>query len=328
MFVSNDGSLYFSSIEIIDRANYSCTVQSLISNMGRNGPFFPLRVKSTPNYQSLIMANKFPKIFPESPVAGYDVRLECMAYGYPVPHYNWTRLNQNLPRHAEIGNFGRVLTIKNATINDNGNYACTAYNDRKSVVHSILLNLQMEPKFTIPLYDQIGDYQSEVMFECEAIGVPDVNYTWYKNGNMLVKNEINDKIQLDDNILVIKFLDETKDNGMYQCCAENQLKVACSAAQLRVLGIKPSFKKQPLEPEIYSIYNGNTTIFCEPESAPRAKIQWKKDGNLIDTGGHRRIMQQVRLLIYSLVLKSVANLFILSSSFSDWSFSDLSNESE
>jgi len=44
VFVSRDGALYFSFIETVDRANYSCTVQTLVSDTGRNGPFFPLRV--------------------------------------------------------------------------------------------------------------------------------------------------------------------------------------------------------------------------------------------------------------------------------------------
>lgn len=44
VFVSNDGALYFSALETIDRANYSCSVNSEFSDSGRNGPFFPLRV--------------------------------------------------------------------------------------------------------------------------------------------------------------------------------------------------------------------------------------------------------------------------------------------
>lgn len=44
VFVSNDGSLYFSALETIDRANYSCSIQSEFSDSGRNGPFFPLRI--------------------------------------------------------------------------------------------------------------------------------------------------------------------------------------------------------------------------------------------------------------------------------------------
>ncbi|CAH1981417.1 unnamed protein product [Acanthoscelides obtectus] len=44
VFVSHDGALYFSALETIDRANYSCSVSSEFSDSGRNGPFFPLRV--------------------------------------------------------------------------------------------------------------------------------------------------------------------------------------------------------------------------------------------------------------------------------------------
>lgn len=44
VLVSYDGTLYFSALETIDRGNYSCSVQSEVSDSGRNGPFFPLRV--------------------------------------------------------------------------------------------------------------------------------------------------------------------------------------------------------------------------------------------------------------------------------------------
>lgn len=101
-FVSYDGALYFSALETIDRGVYSCNVQSLVSDTGRNGeriwfcfyfrfhffiqtiikyflgPFFRLNVKPHPNYQALLFANTFPKVFPEAPIAGEDIRLECM----------------------------------------------------------------------------------------------------------------------------------------------------------------------------------------------------------------------------------------------------------
>lgn len=44
VFVSQDGALYFSALESIDRGNYSCSVQAEFSDTGRNGPFFQLRV--------------------------------------------------------------------------------------------------------------------------------------------------------------------------------------------------------------------------------------------------------------------------------------------
>ncbi|XP_055604304.1 contactin isoform X2 [Uranotaenia lowii] len=300
VFVSHDGSLYFSSLEIKDRADYSCNVQSTVSDTGRNGPFFNLQVVSHPHYQDLIFANNFPKNYPEAPVAGKDIRLECMAFGYPVPSYNWTRVNGQLPRYSYQENYNRVLVIKNSTVNDNGEYVCTIKNDRKSISKSVLVNVQMRPVFTIPLKDKVKDFQSTVTFLCEASAVPDVNYTWYKNGELMdpENNKFNkDKYIIQDNVLKINFLDPEEDNGMYQCKATNQLKGVYSSAQLRVLSMKPSFKKKPLESEIYTIYNGNTTIECDPEAAPRPKIVWKKDGNVIGGGGHRRILPTGTLYI-------------------------------
>ncbi|XP_058468109.1 contactin [Malaya genurostris] len=300
VFVSYDGSLYFSSLEIKDRANYSCNVQSTVSDTGRNGPFFNLQVVSHPHYQDLIFANNFPKVFPEAPVAGKDIRIECMAFGYPVPSYNWTRKNGNLPRYSRQESFNRVLVITNITVNDNGEYICTINNNKKSLSRSVFINVQMEPNFSIPLRDKVKDYLSSVTFLCEVSAIPDVNYTWYKNAELLSTEDMKynkDKYVIQDNILKINFLNPAEDDGMYQCKATNQLKGVYSSAQLRVLSMKPSFKKNPLESEIYSIYNGNTSIACDPEAAPRPKIVWKKNDNIIESGGHRRILPSGTLYI-------------------------------
>jgi Immunoglobulin I-set domain/Immunoglobulin domain len=297
-FVSYDGALYFSALESIDKGSYSCTVSSTVSDTGRNGPFFPLNVRPHPNFQALIFANSFPKVFPDAPIAGDEIRLECVAFGYPVPSYNWTRKNSELPRHAYALNYNRVLIIPNATVNDNGEYICTAKNDKKDVQKSVFVNVQMKPNFTIPLKDQIKDYNSEVTFICEANSIPDSNYTWYKNAEFMDKEVLDkDKYIIQDNILTVKYLDPDKDNAMYQCKAMNQLKAAYSSAELRVLSMAPSFKKKPLEPEIYAVSGGNTTIECNPEAAPRPKFQWKKDGNIIGAGGHRKIRPEGTLFI-------------------------------
>lgn len=297
-FVSYDGALYFSALESIDRGNYSCTVQSTVSDTGRNGPFFPLGVRPHPNFQALIFANSFPKVFPDAPIAGEQIRLECIAFGYPIPSYEWSRKDGNIPRKAYTLNWNRVLIIPNATVADNGEYICTARNDKKAIPKSVIVNVQMTPTFTIPLKDQIKDYNSEVTFVCEANSIPDSNYTWYRNAELMHRDDLDkDKFIIQDNILTIKYLDPEKDNGMYQCKATNQLKAVYSSAQLRVLSMAPTFKKRPLEPEIYAVTSGNTTITCNPEAAPRPKFQWKKDGNVIGAGGNRKIRPDGTLVI-------------------------------
>lgn len=301
VFSSYDGSLYFSALENIDRANYSCSVQAEFSDTGRNGPLFPLLVNPHSNYQTLKFANNFPKAFPEAPIQGKDVRLECMAFGYPIPFYNWTRKGGSIPRHAYFTSYNRILNIPKVQVEDEGEYVCRTYNDRASMENSVILNIQAEPNFTIPLTDKHIDSKGELVWTCEAFGVPDVNYTWWKNGRQLVMGylepEDQSRIKIQDNVLTISYLDDERDPGMYQCRASNTRKTRYSSAQLRVLAFKPSFKKRPLESEIYAADQGNVTIVCNPEAAPRPRFIWKKDGNVIGPGGHRRILDNGNLII-------------------------------
>ncbi|XP_072402624.1 contactin [Diabrotica undecimpunctata] len=301
VFSSNDGALYFSALETIDRANYSCSVDSEFSDSGRNGPFFQLRVNPHSNYQQLKFPNNFPKAFPEAPTAGKDVKLECIAFGYPVPSYNWTRKGGSLPRNAYMTSYNRVLVIPKVHVEDEGEYVCRAYNDRASIENSVVLNIQAEPTFTIPLKDSHMDSKGELIWTCEAFGIPDVNYTWWRNGRQLVQGymdrEDRGRIKIQDNVLIISYLDQERDPGMYQCRASNTLKTTYSSAQLRVLAFKPSFKKNPLEFESYAAEEGNVTIKCNPEAAPRPKFVWKKDGNVIGSGGHRKIFENGNLYI-------------------------------
>ncbi|XP_046406914.1 contactin isoform X2 [Ischnura elegans] len=301
VFVSYDGYLYFSALENIDRGNYSCNVQSSASSRGRNGPFFPLMVNSHSNYQQLKFPNNFPKAYPEAPVAGQDVRLECVAFGYPVPSYNWTRKGSNLPNNAVLTNYNRVLTLQKVQVEDQGEYVCRVFNDKAAIENSVLLSIQAEPNFTIPLTDKHMDSKSSLTWTCEAFGIPDVTYTWYRNGEIIDAENMTGfdrgRYIIQDNVLKINDLDPERDEGMYQCSAKNQLRNRYSSAQLRVLSLKPSFKKRPLELETYAAEHGNVTIKCNPEAAPRPKFVWKKDGNVIGAGGSRRILENGNLVI-------------------------------
>ncbi|XP_022171906.1 contactin [Myzus persicae] len=301
VFVSYDGYLYFSSLEESDAGNYSCNVQSEVSKTGKNGPLFQLHVVTHSDYQQLILPNNFPKAFPEAPIAGQEVRLECVAFAYPVPSYNWTRKGSPLPKGAYLTSYNRVLVIPEVQVEDQGEYNCHVFNDRDSKEKSVTLTIQAEPNFTIPLEDKHMDHQSDLTWTCEAFGVPDVTYKWFKNGEPLEIENLSPENQkrylIQDNVLSIKVLEHDKDSGMYQCQARNTLKTRYSSAQLRVLSLRPSFKKKPLQPEIYGAEGKNVTIECNPEAAPRPKFTWKKDGYIIGSGGRRRILENGNLII-------------------------------
>lgn len=83
------------------------------------------------------------------------------------------------------------------------------------------------------------DNQADLTWTCEAFGVPEVTYKWFKNGEPLdierLQPDDQKRYLIQDNVLSIKYLDAEKDSGMYQCQARNTLKTRYSSAQLRVL---------------------------------------------------------------------------------------------
>ncbi|XP_064486907.1 contactin-like [Ornithodoros turicata] len=293
VFVSSDGNMYFSSLEKIDNAYYSCNVQSVISSTGQSGPFFSLAVDPASSGQKLQFPNNFPKAFPEAPLAGSDVRLECVAYGYPVPFYNWTRLGGPMPEGARVESYGHVLLLPSIRIEDMGDYVCTASTGEDAIRKTVTLSVQASPEFTIELENQVLDEDSKFMWTCEAFGIPEVTYSWYKDGKPLHGNETLDRRQrykVYNNVLHIDGLVRGIDEGMYQCRASNSLGIAYTTAQLRMLTLKPHFQKYPLESEIFAAEDGNITIPCRPEAAPVPEYTWRRDGYNVPTGGRIQIM--------------------------------------
>ena len=298
--VSYDGNLYFSYLDFTDNGRYGCNVKSTVSAIGKNGPIFNLEVYPVPNYQSLKFANNFPKAFPESPIRGQDVRLECIAFGYPVASYNWMRRNGELPRGAKLSNYNRVLTLSKVEPADIGEYICEARNNQLTITGSIVLSIQAKPSFTIPLQDQFLTENDDLIWQCEAFGVPDVEYHYLKNSRVLTNETMTDdekaRYKITDSVLEIKGV-KPSDEASYQCKATNQLSSSYSAAQLRIFKLAPTFTKHPVEIETYAAEGMNATIECKPEAAPMPEFEWRHDGRKIGSGGRRQVLKGGTLVI-------------------------------
>lgn len=297
VFISYDGNLYFSSLEKIDRSNYSCQIQSLISSTGRFGPSFPLVVDPASNAQKLQFANGFPKLFPESPLTGQDVRLECMAYGYPTPTYNWTRVSptHRLPDGYSIANDGKVLILPKARIEDEGEYVCRANSEGEFLQKSVFVSIQAEPTFTNQLEDQVLGEREYLSWECEAFGSPKVTYSWYKNGEEILMNNLSlldsGRYRIRDNKFIIDGVQSDRDPGMYQCRATNQHRSALSSAQLKIFNLRPTAEKDPLPLNINVMVDQNITIPCYVEAIPKPLITWRRGGQQMEDRSRIRVSQ-------------------------------------
>lgn len=210
-----------------------------------------------------------------------------MAYGYPVPYYNWTRqgLTTQMPDGYYLTSYNRVLIIPQAKAEDSGEYVCTATSGNKVISKSVQLSIQSMPV----ILRQIGNKVVEpntgtLLWECEAFGIPSVSYTWYKNGVELNEHYFKylsphdqRRILVAGNHLTIEGPLSDYDQGMYQCKATNELGTAFSSGQLRIAQIAPSFRKHPMPKEMYAAEGGNITIPCVPEALPKPTFEWHKD---------------------------------------------------
>ena len=70
-----------------------------------------------------------------------------------------------------------------------------------------------------------------------------------------------------------------------------------SSGELRVLAFAPTFAKYPLEEKTYAAEGGNVTILCKPEGAPHPEFKWRKNGQVIASGGKNIIYESGKLVI-------------------------------
>uniref|UniRef100_T1JZ84 Ig-like domain-containing protein n=1 Tax=Tetranychus urticae TaxID=32264 RepID=T1JZ84_TETUR len=163
-----------------------------------------------------------------SSVEEVDISLECVAYGYPVPSYNWSRVGvtEQLPDGTSLTSHNRLLIIPKVNVQNSGEY-------RFSISHSPIIQCQ-----------------SNLVWTCDAFGIREVKYNWYKNGVELRANTISpedhQRIKIENNVLTIEAANPNRDAGMYQCRAYNELDNAFSSAQLKISGIKPNISSVPI----------------------------------------------------------------------------------
>ncbi|XP_060587975.1 contactin-like [Ruditapes philippinarum] len=298
-FISANGNLYLSEVQEPDAGEYFCVV-TLVPRVGerlstsqppsRTSRPIELRVASNnPLDYGPIIHPDFIAVYPKPPLVGHEVRLECFAYGRLPLQYSWSREGKNFPPGTRFMYDDRVMIIPNAQFADSGNYTCKVVKlsgNPNIVSKSVILDLEAKPYFVFPLRNIHADVQSELTWRCEARAVPRATYTWFKNGNMLTG--VSGEIEVRENVLVIKHLDKSRDEGMYQCQANNPHGTSRSSAQLRVLSIKPSFARFPLPSSAVASEGGNLTLRCQPEAAPQPNIEWLHNGQSIGYGDMRR----------------------------------------
>ncbi|XP_078332403.1 contactin-5-like isoform X2 [Crassostrea virginica] len=307
IFISNNGRLYFTEASEDDVADYYCevTLNVLDDQNAIGSAQAPSRISKRIPLEIIYQASKtdwgpvihtdFIEVFPNPPLRGHKIRMECFAYGSATNYaqtwsFSWRKVGGRMPDRAHYHDFNRVVEIGNIQYEDEGTYECIVKRKSSVSTKEVVLSIESKPYFLLPLDHKHLDEGTETTWRCLAYGKPTPQYSWYKNGVMLDPLATGNNIQITRNTMTIRNANKKDHEGMYQCAATNVHGTSFSAAQIRVLAFKPSFAKYPLPESIDAALNGEVVIPCEPEGAPKPEITWFRNNGQISSSTRTQIM--------------------------------------
>ncbi|MFH4975502.1 hypothetical protein AB6A40_002211 [Gnathostoma spinigerum] len=308
IFISRDGTLYFSYILQEDATSYACSLALTSTQSGHYGPFFNLRLSNKISESAFRpkIDELQPQIFPARPVIGETAYLECFAYGRPSPKYHWQRADgRALPLNSKVIDYGRGLRIDSLEWEDAGRYMCTAQNELGVDSAEVLLYIYAVPVILTPLHDQLISINASVVFTCH-VSVSDATVEWFHNAvpisPILLNTMDRSRISIEQERLKIQ-LAVSEDSGIYQCIATNDIGSATSSARLTVIDIAPKFEGNIMPRKVYAVIGSDVTVPCIYHASPMGQVIWyRQRGDPITVIGRIRYRQDP---VKSLVIDSI-----------------------
>ncbi|XP_053171049.1 neural cell adhesion molecule L1-like protein [Scomber japonicus] len=282
-----NGDLYFSHAEEKDsRRDYCCfaafpRIRTIVQKTAMS-----VIVKTT----NAIMDRKPSLLMPPGVrseaklVKGEDLKLECIAEGFPTPQVEWVKMGDQLPTKANIESHGKLLVVPRVEQDDSGKYMCTAKNGLGQVVHYFTVTVEEPPEWQFEPESQLNMIGSQVLIKCSASGNPQPTITWRVNGKPLHESPAANRKVLGDTII----LHNTKesDSAVYQCEASNRHGTLLSNANIMIMDLPPMILTS--EGKDYSAVKGKGVIMhCKVFSSPPSTITWSRDDSSESVEGPR-----------------------------------------
>ena len=220
-----------------------------------------------------------------------DAVIHCEAGGIPDTENVWfldgTPLS-NIPRDDRREAENDKITFRNVTKEDNQVVQCNSTNKFGSVFHNAYLSVLSEPPIILspPLETHVVAEGKTVYLQCEVFGSPKPSVVWTRGNEQLTGSRF--KVMEEGHLQITDVM--LSDAGLYTCTVTNRLDVVSAGGTL-VVRQKTQIQ---LLPQDVTVREGETVNFMctattDPEELENLRIEWKKDGKMIEYDADHRI---------------------------------------
>lgn len=217
-------------------------------------------------------------------VKGEDLKLECIAEGFPTPQVEWVKMGHQLPVKAKMENHGKLLIVPRAEQEDSGKYMCKAKNPLGEVAHYFTVTVEEPPEWVFEPESQLSMIGSDVHIKCSASGTPQPTTTWRVNGVPLRESLSANRRAIGDTVVIHNA--QASDSAVYQCEASNRHGTILSNANIMIMNLQPMILTRDGE-EYSTVERKGVTMHCKVFSSPPSTITWSKDDSPESVHGPR-----------------------------------------
>uniref|UniRef100_UPI003AAED3FF cell adhesion molecule L1-like a isoform X1 n=1 Tax=Centroberyx gerrardi TaxID=166262 RepID=UPI003AAED3FF len=292
--MGNDGNLYFSNaLEKDSRPDYCCfaAFHKIRTIVQKNAMAVVVNTSIAPPVRKPNLMLPSGVQTEVALVKGQELKLECIAEGFPTPTVDWIKMGEQLPdKRTKFKNFGKLLTISDIEVKDDGKYMCKAKNSAGEAVHYFDVIVEEAPKWvTEAPQSQLAVIGSDIHIKCSIVGKPQPDIVWRRNGEILKDEPSNQRRVLDDTVLLHNARPE--DSAVYQCEASNRHGSLLANINIMIMNLAPLMLTRDYQ-QYAVVQRRNITMNCSVFSSPPAKISWTKDDTPEPIEGERFSIHQ------------------------------------
>lgn len=170
-----------------------------------------------------------------------------------------------------------TFLIRNAQLQDRGQYLCTAQN-----LHGIdkmifaLTVVAHQPKILLSRYQDVTVYFGDtIALECQASGTPSPHISWIFPDTKILQTvtTTESRIMLHENRTLSIKQATFSDRGVYKCVASNAAGADSIAVRLHIAALPPIIQQDKQE-NISLPLGSSINIHCTAKAAPSPSIRW------------------------------------------------------